>query len=57
MMKLGCADCTTPVAEVDGDAILIRSRHHGAVHVTRIVFAQVVGRVTPVVDRSFPIPR
>jgi len=29
-----CAECGTPVAEVQGNNVLIRSKHHGETHVT-----------------------
>jgi hypothetical protein len=29
-----CAECGTPVAEVQAGALVIRSKHHGNAHVT-----------------------
>ena len=31
-----CAECGTPVAEVQGETLVIRSKHHGDQHVTVI---------------------
>ena len=32
--RIRCAECGTPVAEVQGGALVIRSIHHGNGHVT-----------------------
>ena len=34
--KLKCAECNTPVAELIGGSLVIRSRHHSQKHVTAI---------------------
>ena len=35
-----CAECGTPVAEVQGEALVIRSVHHGDRHVTVLSLAE-----------------
>lgn len=35
-----CAECGTPVAEVQGEALVIRSTHHGDKHVTVLSLAE-----------------
>lgn len=36
-----CACCSVPVAERQGDSLIIRSRHHGREHVTVIPLSAV----------------
>ena len=33
-LKISCAECNTPVAEVTAGSLIIRSKHHGSRHVT-----------------------
>ena len=35
-IKLKCAECNTPVAEIAAGSIIIRSKHHGKRHVTAL---------------------
>lgn len=34
--KVLCAECNTPIAEVNGGSLIIRSKHHSQRHVTHI---------------------
>ena len=34
MQKIKCAECGTPVAEVQGNELVIRTQHHGREHIT-----------------------
>lgn len=38
--KVRCSDCGTPVAEMQGSVLLIKSKHHGEAHVTTIYLSQ-----------------
>lgn len=42
MPLIRCQDCDHPVAEVRGQTLIIRSRHHGHQHVTVILLAELV---------------
>lgn len=34
--KLKCAECNTPIAEISGGSLVIKSRHHSQKHITAI---------------------
>jgi hypothetical protein len=34
-----CSECNTPVAEIQGDLLIIKRRHHGEEHTTVIRFS------------------
>ena len=38
--KLKCSECNTPIAELIGGSLVIRSRHHSQKHVTAIPLNQ-----------------
>ena len=38
--KLKCSECNTPIAELIGGSLVIRSRHHSQKHVTSIPLNQ-----------------
>jgi len=40
MSKVLCLSCGTPIAEVQHDALLIRSKHHGEEHVNVLTLTQ-----------------
>lgn len=39
-IKLLCAECNTPVAEVSGGSLVIKSKHHGEKHTTSISISE-----------------
>ena len=39
-IKLKCSECNTPIAELIGGSLVIRSRHHSQKHVTAIPLNQ-----------------
>lgn len=49
MPLIRCQECEHPVAEVRGQTLIIRSRHHGHQHVTVIPLAELIeltGKIT-----------
>ena len=38
--KLKCSECNTPIAELIGGSLVIRSRHHSQKHITAIPLNQ-----------------
>ncbi len=40
-----CSTCSTPIASLQGDKIVIESRHHGERHVTVITLAELSEKV------------
>ena len=35
-IKVNCAECSTPIAEIVGGSLVIKSKHHGERHTTSI---------------------
>jgi hypothetical protein len=35
---VSCSECRTPVAEIQGDLLIIKTKHHGEWHTTAIKF-------------------
>jgi len=44
---LRCAECGTPFAEVQHGALVIRAKHHGAVHVNVIALSELALLMAP----------
>lgn len=47
--RIGCQEpgCGVPIAEVRGDVLIIRARHHGAAHVTILTRAELLALLVP----------
>jgi hypothetical protein len=45
-LRLSCDECSTTAIEVEGDVLVIRSRHHGDQHMTRIPISKLDKLVT-----------
>ena len=54
---LPCSECDLPAAEIQGDLLIIRSRHHGEQHVTVVKFAGGLDINTLVVQTGIIISR
>lgn len=39
-IKMHCAECSTPIAEIMGGSLIIRSKHHGEKHTTSIAISE-----------------
>lgn len=41
--RVYCAECSTPILDVERFALVIKSKHHGEIHVTEIPLRDLIG--------------
>jgi len=41
-IKIKCAECNTPIAELAAGSVIIRSKHHGKRHVTTLPVSDLI---------------
>ena len=51
--KVRCSDCNTPIFQVEGGSLIIKSKHHGERHLTAISLGELINICWGVTSTSF----